>query len=162
MGRTRTIRSPGRGWGGRGAPAEVSAGSARRARSGARCRARRPREAALAGLQAECAPQPSPRRATAHPALGRGPGASENAERGCRRGIRDARAPTRPLLGHERQDLLPAPAAEGAGRPGVQDLLGAAGGLSWAPGICCTKFARAQPRFSSAVGSSPLPRPPPF
>lgn len=79
--------------------AEVSAGGARRARSGARCLARRPREAALAGLQAECARLPSPLRAAAHPALGRPPGASENAERGNRRGIRAARAhaPPAPL-----------------------------------------------------------------
>lgn len=99
---------------------EVSAGGARLACSGRAVGRRRPQEAALAaGLQAECARAPKPRAAPPPrtPPSAAGPGASENAERGRRRGIEAAgRAPTRSPARPRKRGLAGLRPRAGAGR----------------------------------------------
>lgn len=95
VGSTRTIGSPESRQAGRGAPRgnqrrRCEAGTSRGALSGG---GGHWRNAALAaGCRRSALSLPAPRRCAAeHPALGRrGPGASENAERGCLRGIQAA------------------------------------------------------------------------
>ncbi|XP_047597463.1 translation initiation factor IF-2-like [Lutra lutra] len=139
---------------------EVSAGGARLACSGARCRAAAAAGGgAHGGLQAECARIPEPRSAAPPrtPPSPPGPGGSENAERGRRRGIQAARRarPRAPRLGPERPGPRRAPAGTrarggeagraGGWRAGPEQLAEQLAEPSEGRVICKTKFTQAQP-----------------
>lgn len=130
-GSTGIIRNPGRGRAGRGAPRggqrwRREAGTLRSALSGAAAAGGGARGAA-GGVRP--APQPRPRRRAPRPR----PAARRERKRGTRNLPRDPgrarpRAPGSAAKGWRVRRRIPA--AEGAGRPGWLDRLGAAGGLS--------------------------------
>lgn len=140
----------------------------RGALSGGGGRGRRRSQRAAGGVRSDSR---APRRgAAAHPALGlRGPAGAKTRRADATAGSRPLGArPRAPRLGLERLGRCPARAGARArgseagcagGRRAGQDWLGKQpAARSEGRVICETKFTEAQPRFSSAAWSSPLPR----
>lgn len=172
-GSKRNIGNPASRGAGRGAPRgsqrrRREAGMFRGALSGGGGRGRRRSQRAAGGVRSDSR---APRRgAAAHPALGlRGPAGAKTRRADAAAGSRPLGArPRAPRLGLERLGRCPARAGARArgseagcagGRRAGQDWLGKQpAARSEGRVICETKFTEAQPRFSSAAWSSPLPR----